>query len=71
MTWRDVQHIVAKGSRIPAVTDDWVVNGAGYHRSHKFGFGVMDCSLMVQLAIGWKKVPDVKICKSSTIEVKK
>lgn len=71
LTWRDVQHIVAKGSRIPAVTDDWVVNGAGYHRSHKFGFGVMDCSLMVQLAIGWEKVPDVKICRSSTIEVKK
>lgn len=71
LTWRDVQHIIAKGSRIPSVTDDWEVNGAGYHRSHSFGFGVMDVSLMVQMAIGWKNVPEAGKCNSSDHVVNK
>ena len=71
LTYRDVQHIVAKGSRIPAVTNDWIVNGGGFHRSQKFGFGVMDCSLMVELALNWDHVGDEVICESHPVDVNK
>lgn len=63
MTWRDVQHITADAARIPNVEDDsWKINAAGYHTSHMYGFGLMDCGYMVELAQEWKTVPDQQIC---------
>ncbi|XP_046332685.2 PC3-like endoprotease variant B [Haliotis rufescens] len=63
LTWRDVQHIVVHSSRIPSVDHSWVVNGAGLHVSHKFGFGVLDASRMVELAQNWVTVPEQHVCR--------
>lgn len=55
LTYRDVMHIIARTARIPtlAETDDWIINGAGFHVSEKFGFGVLDVGQMVSLAQNW------------------
>ncbi|XP_077976879.1 neuroendocrine convertase 2-like [Glandiceps talaboti] len=57
LTWRDLQHIVARGCNIPNPTQEgWYVNGAGFHLNHKFGFGLLDVSKMVELALTWENV---------------
>ncbi|GFN77916.1 neuroendocrine convertase 2-like [Plakobranchus ocellatus] len=62
LTWRDVQHIVVQGTRIPSVDTSWTINGAGRHVSHKFGFGLLDCGRMVELAQNWDPVPEQMVC---------
>ncbi|GAB1605311.1 PC3-like endoprotease variant B [Argonauta hians] len=57
LTWRDAQHIVVRGARMTPIKDSWSKNGAGIHFSNSFGFGVMDCSRMVELAEDWQNVP--------------
>lgn len=69
LTWRDMQHIVVETAKIPSVDQTWVVNGAGKHVSHTFGFGVMDCGAMVNAALNWQTVPELKIQKSQMYEV--
>ncbi|KAL5015232.1 hypothetical protein ScPMuIL_009502 [Solemya velum] len=65
LTWRDVQHITVEAARIPNVDDEsWKINAANYHTSHKYGFGLMDCGYMVELAQKWKNVPDQQICST-------
>jgi subtilisin family serine protease len=58
LTYRDVMHIIAETSRIPnlAETDDWIINGAGFHVSDKFGFGVLDIGQMTAMAQNWTNV---------------
>lgn len=58
LTYRDVMHIVARTARIPTLeeTDGWLINGAGFHVSDKFGFGVLDVGQMVALAQNWTNV---------------
>ncbi|XP_059150191.1 neuroendocrine convertase 2-like [Physella acuta] len=58
LTWRDVQHIVVRAARVPSADGNWTINGAGHHVSHSFGFGLMDCGRMVQLAQSWTRVPE-------------
>lgn len=42
LTWRDVQYIIAKGAMKLHLEDpDWHTNSAGYHHSHRYGFGVL------------------------------
>lgn len=96
LSWRDMQHIVAEGARIPSVerhvdcTDPknqgvggpcdpkrpkqnykWLINGGGYHTNPMFGFGLLNCGRMVQLALDWKTVPEEHICKTPMVEVKR
>ena len=58
LTYRDVMHIIAETARIPNLseTDDWLINGAGFHVSDKFGFGVLDIGQMIALAQNWTNV---------------
>ncbi|CAF0789709.1 unnamed protein product [Adineta steineri] len=58
LTYRDVMHIIAETSRIPNLseTEDWMINGAGFHVSDKFGFGVLDIGQMTALAQNWTNV---------------
>lgn len=58
LTYRDVMHIIAETARIPNLseTDDWIINGAGFHVSDKFGFGVLDVGQMIGLAQNWTNV---------------
>ncbi|RUS73146.1 hypothetical protein EGW08_019088 [Elysia chlorotica] len=65
LTWRDVQHIVVQGSRIPSADVSWTINGAGRHVSHRFGFGLLDCGRMVELAQAWNPVPDQRVCNTT------
>lgn len=65
LSWRDVQHIVVQGSRVPSVDVSWTINGAGRHVSPRFGFGLMDCGRMVELAQSWQPVPDQRLCNTS------
>lgn len=65
LTWRDVQHIVVRGTRIPSADTSWTINGAGHHVSHKFGFGLMDCGRMVELAQKWNNVPERLLCNTT------
>lgn len=53
--WRDVQHILVLASH-PLDSDPGQLNGAGLWYSHRFGFGLLDAALAVQLALGWELV---------------
>lgn len=58
LSWRDVQHIIAISSVKHDVDDsDYYTNGAGYHHSHKYGFGLLDSWRLVNTAKAWKAVP--------------
>ncbi len=42
LSWRDIKHIIARGAMpIQTQDPDWHINAAGYHHSHKFGFGLL------------------------------
>ena len=63
LTWRDVQYIVVYSSN-PNVPSDskWMRNGVGLKYSHKFGFGLMDASALVNRARYWTNVPERQNC---------
>lgn len=64
VTWRDVQHIVVRTARIPNDQESgWTMNGAGFHVNPRFGFGALDCSMMVEEAQRWKTVPELHVCE--------
>ncbi|CAF4594129.1 unnamed protein product [Rotaria sp. Silwood1] len=56
--YRDLMYIIAQTARIPSLSeiDDWIINGAGYHVSDRFGFGVLDVGQMTSLAQNWTNV---------------
>ncbi len=57
LTWRDLRLVLAGSARHNDPTDpDWVVNGAGYHVNHNYGFGVADANAAVALAQTWTNV---------------
>jgi subtilisin-like proprotein convertase family protein/outer membrane biosynthesis protein TonB len=59
LTWRDVQHILAKTARKNDSSHfDWSVNGAGYNVNHFYGFGAVDATAAVNAAKTWKTVAD-------------
>ncbi|XP_036395461.1 PC3-like endoprotease variant B [Megalops cyprinoides] len=63
LTWRDVQHLIAKTAKIPnPVEPGWSINGAGYHIHDRYGFGLLDAGLMVQQAIGFQSMPPQRKC---------
>ncbi|CAH1797901.1 unnamed protein product [Owenia fusiformis] len=64
LTWRDMQHIVVMTARPEGLhSTDWVTNGVGRKVSHSFGYGLMDASNMVGLALNWTNVPEQHICE--------
>lgn len=70
LTWRDVQHLVAHSARIPSSGSNWFLNGAGLHVSHSFGFGLMDCGRMVEMAQDWNNVPPQRKCFYTSADMK-
>ncbi|XP_062516896.1 furin-like isoform X2 [Corticium candelabrum] len=63
LTWRCLQHMVVRTSKVISPTDnDWVINGAGYRVSHKFGFGLVDAAGLTALARVWARVPKQHVC---------
>lgn len=69
LTWRDMQYLVVLTSRPQPLEKEsgWIVNGVKRKVSHKFGYGLMDASEMVNLAEQWVTVPPQHICKSQEI----
>jgi proprotein convertase subtilisin/kexin type 2 len=66
LSWRDVQHILAKSARKNDANDSsWVGNF-----SHKYGFGVVDASAAVQMAKNWTSVGGLAELKTCTQNVK-
>ncbi len=55
--WRDVQHILARTAvKTDPTSDSWAENGAGFHISHDYGFGLVDAGAAVDLALDWVNV---------------
>ncbi|RJF86588.1 hypothetical protein D3874_05765 [Oleomonas cavernae] len=61
LTYRDVQQILASSARVLADSvTGWdqngaiTLNGAGFHVSHDFGFGLVDAHAAVRLAESWQ-----------------
>ncbi|KOB78841.1 Endoprotease FURIN, partial [Operophtera brumata] len=69
LTWRDMQYLVVLTSRPHPLEKEggWIVNGVKRKISHKFGYGLMDATEMVNLAEQWITVPPQHICKSQEI----
>ncbi|XP_059195886.1 neuroendocrine convertase 2-like [Centropristis striata] len=63
LTWRDVQHLIAKTAKIPDSKEPgWNINAAGYHVHHRYGFGLLDAGLMVQQAAQFITVAPQRKC---------
>ena len=59
LAYRDIQHILVQTSRKNDASDSsWSTNGAGHVVSHKYGFGVVDASAAVNLALTWNNVDE-------------
>lgn len=57
LTWRDVRAIIAAtATKIDPDDTEWATNAAGYHISHKYGFGRLDAAAAVEAAKSWTSV---------------
>eukprot|EP01102_Stenamoeba_stenopodia_P012150 TRINITY_DN3800_c0_g1_i1.p1 TRINITY_DN3800_c0_g1~~TRINITY_DN3800_c0_g1_i1.p1 ORF type:complete len:555 (-),score=106.22 TRINITY_DN3800_c0_g1_i1:110-1774(-) len=67
LTWRDVQAVIAKTSTQINVGDtDWVINGGGYHHSHKYGFGLINIEAMIREAATYELLPPYVALETSS-----
>ncbi|XP_043114767.1 proprotein convertase subtilisin/kexin type 7 isoform X2 [Puntigrus tetrazona] len=59
LSWRDVQHIITYTAtqHDAEAQADWGINGAGFHHSHKYGFGLLNAWRLVNAAKVWEPVP--------------
>ncbi|KAM3613976.1 uncharacterized protein V6R79_007817 [Siganus canaliculatus] len=68
LTWRDVQHLIAKTAKIPDPNEPgWNINAAGYHVHHRYGFGLLDAGLMVQQAVHFDTVAQQRKCVKEVV----
>ncbi len=66
LTWRDVRLVLASTARkIDEPDADWTMNGAGFHVSHKYGFGLVDANAAVTAAKTWSNVAPLLSCTSA------
>ena len=67
LSWRDMQHLIVRTTRIVSPDDDkWQVNGAGHRVNPKFGFGILDAGALVDEATSpeWKTSQKQRSCSS-------
>ncbi|XP_026874912.2 proprotein convertase subtilisin/kexin type 7 [Electrophorus electricus] len=57
LSWRDIQHIITYTATRYDTEADWEMNGAGFHHSHKHGFGLLNAWRLVNAAKVWESVP--------------
>lgn len=63
LTWRDVQYITLMTARPEPIRDgQWITNALGRKVSLRYGYGLMDASEMVNLALKWTNVPEKHEC---------
>jgi subtilisin family serine protease len=54
LSWRDVQGILAQTSKqVDPDDESWTLNGAGFHHSYLYGFGLVDANAAVTAASTW------------------
>lgn len=64
LTWRDMQHLVARTARPHSLQSaDWRLNGRGRNVSHRFGYGLMDALAMVKMARRWRGSGEQQTCR--------
>ncbi|TDH15115.1 hypothetical protein EPR50_G00028370 [Perca flavescens] len=68
LSWRDVQHIITFTATKCDSSAEWSVNGAGFHHSHKHGFGLLNAWRLVNAAKVWESVPFLVSYQSSIIK---
>jgi len=57
LTWRDVRRILTLTARKNDPTDaGWATNGAGRAINHKYGYGSVDATAAVQMAVGFNSL---------------
>ncbi|MBN2217027.1 MAG: S8 family serine peptidase, partial [Pirellulales bacterium] len=70
LTYRDVQHILVESAEMNDPADyDWVQNGAGYWVNHNYGFGAVDATAAVELALDWENVTEEVSTGSHEVQV--
>lgn len=70
LTWRDVQHILARTAVVNDDSDpDWTTNGAGFWINHKYGFGQVDATAAVVAAQTWGSLPEALVLTTGTLPV--
>lgn len=63
--WRDVQYLIVQTAKITDPKDlDWTNNGAGYRINHKYGFGNLDASALVNASMNHTLVPSPALTSS-------
>ena len=66
--WRDVKTILmATAAQNDPGDPDWSDNGAGYHVSHKYGFGRVDAAAAVAAASRWSNLPPETSIESGAV----
>jgi len=62
LTYKDIQYILATTARKnDSLNSSWEKNGAGYHISDKYGFGVVDAEAAVNKAIDFISLGDEQL----------
>nr|WP_232374019.1 S8 family serine peptidase [Leptospira chreensis] len=57
LTWRDIRELVAYSARQNDPGDtDWSMNAAGLNINHKYGFGAVDATNLIQRALTWPNI---------------
>lgn len=70
LTWRDIQHLCVKTSRVINPDDDsWDKTATGLKYSNKYGFGALDGYAYVKAAMDWKLVKPQAWFKTNTVQL--
>ena len=65
LTWRDVMFITILASNTKGLKDNNLIrNNVGLTVSNYFGFGLMNAGRMVEFALSWINVPEMKTCST-------
>ena len=59
LTWRDVQHILIRTSKkIDHMNEGWITTYVGRDYNHAYGYGLVDATAAVNLAMSWENVEE-------------
>ena len=60
--WRDVREILARSARkVDPTHGDWTKNGAGLDVNHAYGFGLVDATAAINMALAWQNALPAKV----------
>ncbi len=67
LTWRDVKYLIAKNAtQVDSSNSSWIRNGAGYHFSRDYGFGLINLDGMInECKSGYSLLPSQTTTQNS------